>query len=235
MREACADSLRFAELRAKNVERCERFYHPFEEWSLQDWLMAVTGELGELANVLKHARRGQNTGPIATDGVLDVVALGNEAADVVIYLDLLCARAGVDLGAAVRWKFNSVSRKRLGCDLVLEEEELASTRAESVRLWHALEHIAAGNISPSIDFARAVLAGATVEEAHAAAAATQDPGGEDEARWLAELAKECEACACFGVPCASCQQGDVCTGSCERHELGEEDDDRLETDEADHA
>lgn len=113
------DPLKFRELRAKNVERCERFYHPFEEWSLQDWLMAVTGELGELANVLKHARRGQNTGPIATDGVLDVVALGNEAADVVIYLDLLCARAGVDLGAAVRWKFNTVSRKRLGCDLVL--------------------------------------------------------------------------------------------------------------------
>lgn len=110
--------------------------------------------------------------------------------------------------------------------LVLEDEELAATRAEADRLRHALEHIAAGNISPSIDFARAVLAGATVEEAHAAAAAAQDRGDEDEARWLTELAKECEACACFGVPCASCQQGDVCTGSCERHELGDEVDDQ---------
>jgi hypothetical protein len=32
----------------------------------------------------------------------------------VIYLDLLAARAGIDLGAAVRRKFNHVSEARLG-------------------------------------------------------------------------------------------------------------------------
>lgn len=114
------DPLSFAELRAVNVERCEAHYHPLADWSLADWLMAVTGELGELANVVKHARRGENHGPVKTDGVLDVAALAEEAADVVIYLDLLCARAGVDLAAAVREKFNRVSHDRLFCSIVLD-------------------------------------------------------------------------------------------------------------------
>lgn len=106
-----------------------------------------------------------------------------------------------------------------------EQRGEAAVDADANRLRAALEHIAAGNISPSIEFARAVLAGATVEEAHAAAAGPIDQHSEDEDRWLAELATACEACPCFGVPCASCQQGDVCTGSCERHEFVDEVDD----------
>ncbi len=109
------DGLRFSELRAANVERCERHYHPVADWSLTDWLTCAAGELGELAGAIKNIRRGEverreNGHAIPS---LSIGAIAEEAADVVIYLDLLCARAGVDLGAAVRAKFNSVSDERL--------------------------------------------------------------------------------------------------------------------------
>jgi len=45
---------------------------------------------------------------------------------------------------------------------------LEKALAEIERLTDALEHIAAGNISPSISFARRILDGATTKEAHAA-------------------------------------------------------------------
>ncbi|MEC7520126.1 MAG: MazG-like family protein [Myxococcota bacterium] len=257
MREA-SDSLRFAELRAKNVERCERFYHPFEEWSLQDWLMAVTGELGELANVLKHARRGQNTGPIATDGILDVVALGNEAADVVIYLDLLCARAGVDLGAAVRWKFNTVSRKRLRCDLLLERDEEECSRggapehAEANR--RADDRTGLGSTAAALE----ALADELPDQLRALAAELR--GGPDEpprvepAAWGADVQERIEALASLAedvVYGAADEVGAWAFDREDRDEDGADDDDclrrraeaadgvlerrRRETDEVDHA
>jgi hypothetical protein len=45
-------------------------------------------------------------------------ALMREFADVVGYLDILACRAGVDLGAATRLKWNEVS-ERVGCSLRL--------------------------------------------------------------------------------------------------------------------
>lgn len=119
------DDLRFSDLREKNVQRCEAHYHPVAAWSLTDWLTCAAGELGELASIIKNLRRletepQRNGHEIPIPSLLQL-ALGDEAADVVIYLDLLCARAGVDLGAAVRRKFNRVSRERLGSDIVLEE------------------------------------------------------------------------------------------------------------------
>jgi NTP pyrophosphatase (non-canonical NTP hydrolase) len=94
--------LTFEELRAANVERCEQSYHPVAAWSPSDWLMCATGELGEVAGELKLMRRG--------DGVPKEV-VGREIADTVIYLDLLAARLGIDLGEAIRDKFNLVSQK----------------------------------------------------------------------------------------------------------------------------
>jgi NTP pyrophosphatase (non-canonical NTP hydrolase) len=111
-----ADGLRFAELRRTNVRRCRRHYHHENAWSLSDWLMCVTGELGELAGEIKKLRRkkAERRRNKHAIGATSKHALGAEAADVIIYLDLLCARAGVDLGAAVREKFDLVSRERLG-------------------------------------------------------------------------------------------------------------------------
>lgn len=114
-------TLTFEELRAQNARRCETHYHPIGDWSLTDWMTAVTGEAGELAGVIKNIRRREVERTANGHSIPHetLVKFGDEAADVVIYLDLLCARAGVDLGDVVARKFNEVSTERLGCDIDL--------------------------------------------------------------------------------------------------------------------
>lgn len=109
-------ALRFDELRNANVRRCEDVFHPLVSWSLPDWATAMAGECGEACNVVKKIRRldspdAQHSAPDPERAAL-MSDLGNELADLVIYADLLAARAGIDLGAAVVEKFNAVSFKR---------------------------------------------------------------------------------------------------------------------------
>ncbi len=72
---------------------------------MNDWLTAVTGELGEAANVLKKVRRGDFTINQARPELAD------ELADVATYLDILAKQCGIDLGKAIIEKFNRVSDK----------------------------------------------------------------------------------------------------------------------------
>ena len=101
-------SLTFAGLREANVTRCEDVFHPLMFWSLPEWACAMAGEAGEACNVVKKMNRGDYDGKT----LLGQADLAAELADVVIYLDLLAARAGIDLGEAVREKFNIVSERR---------------------------------------------------------------------------------------------------------------------------
>lgn len=87
-------------LREINAERCKAFGHTVNSWSPTDWACALAGETGELCNLIKKMRRGDRVG-------IDDVA--KEAADIVIYLDLLCTRLEIDLEAAIVNKFNEVS------------------------------------------------------------------------------------------------------------------------------
>jgi NTP pyrophosphatase (non-canonical NTP hydrolase) len=108
-------TLTFADLRAANIARLPQFKNARGEpahsqsdgsdWSISDWLMAVTGELGELANLRKKILRGDLTHEQAQQMTAD------ELADVATYLDILAFRLGVDLGEAVRSKFNRVSER----------------------------------------------------------------------------------------------------------------------------
>ncbi len=75
------------------------------DWSLTDWMTAVAGETGELANVVKKVRRGDFTIDEAH------TMLADEAADIVIYLDIFCANAGINLSEAIVNKFNKTSKK----------------------------------------------------------------------------------------------------------------------------
>lgn len=93
----------FALLRERNVARCGDAFHSLEEWSLTDWACAMAGECGEACNLIKKFRRGET---------ITREMIGKELADMVIYADLLAARAGIDLGEAVRQKFNEVSERR---------------------------------------------------------------------------------------------------------------------------
>lgn len=103
--------LTFDEFRKANRERCLRWHpHGIESWSDSDWLVAIMGELGELASLIKMRNRerdrltGNKFHP--TDKMVE-----KEAADVFTYLDLFCERNGIDLGAAAVRKFNEVSER----------------------------------------------------------------------------------------------------------------------------
>lgn len=84
-----------------------------EEWSNNDWATAVTGELGELCNVLKKMRRvemGINSNNNEEMEKLRQMA-ADEIADTFTYLDLLAQRMGFDLYEIVADKFNRISER----------------------------------------------------------------------------------------------------------------------------
>lgn len=107
--------LSFAQLRDANVARLPLFKNKHgqpahsepdgSDWSPAQWLQAVVGKLGEYANFRKKYERG--------DISLEEFnrEAGKELADVVIYLDLLAFRLGINLGDAVVDKWNEVSAR----------------------------------------------------------------------------------------------------------------------------
>lgn len=107
------NGLSFNTLREANKARLPQFKNPKGEpahsepdgsdWSLSDWMTAVAGELGEAANIIKKVNRGD----LSLDEARPLLA--KEYADVATYLDILAMRTGVDLGKAVKEKFNEVS------------------------------------------------------------------------------------------------------------------------------
>lgn len=119
------DGLTFRALRDANTARLPTFRNANGEpahsqpdgsdWSLNDWCCAVTGEVGELANLLKKVRRGDLSLADARP------AIAKELADVQTYLDLLAMQCGVDLGAATIAKFNEVSA-RVGSPIFLRDD-----------------------------------------------------------------------------------------------------------------
>ena len=105
------NQLTFAAFRAANVARCAK-WHPegIGSWSPSDWLTAVAGELGELASLIKMRNRERDGLPGNKFSPTDE-QIASEAADVVTYLDLFCARNGIHLGLAAAQKFNEVSER----------------------------------------------------------------------------------------------------------------------------
>lgn len=111
--------LDFDTLRRVNVERANRWHKgDYREWSRSDWLTGLAEEIFEACakffGAAKRLRRYEHgiataNGP-ATKEECDR-ALGDEGADIVLYLDLVLAREGIDLGEAIRRKFNATSVK----------------------------------------------------------------------------------------------------------------------------
>lgn len=90
-----------ADLRRLNPERCKAFGHAVNEMHVTFWATAIAGETGELCNLVKKMARGDQ------GNFKDPIA--KEAADVLIYLDLLCTHLDINLEAATISKFNEVS------------------------------------------------------------------------------------------------------------------------------
>lgn len=105
------DKLTFEKFHSINAERCRSAFHDhLATWSANDWLTAVTGELGELANLLKKIRRGYDLTRGETPDQMRA-KLADEWADVYSYLDLLATNLGIDPEAALKKKFNEVSER----------------------------------------------------------------------------------------------------------------------------
>lgn len=103
------DPLTFVELRAANVSRLKEFPGHREnedQWTANDWAVALVGEVGELCNKLKKIRRGV---PNPGDQLPSRQEIVDELADCQMYLDLLAANLTVDLAEATRSKFNRTS------------------------------------------------------------------------------------------------------------------------------
>lgn len=68
----------------------------------------LAGEVGELCNLIKKRERVLRG---YGGGMIDIPAITNELADVIICADLLASELGIDLEIAVREKFNRDSVK----------------------------------------------------------------------------------------------------------------------------
>lgn len=107
--------LNFNKLREANVRRCEDVFHKLHDWSPTDWATAMAGECGEACNEIKKLRRldgADADADTAENRHWLKVNIAHELADLVIYADLLAARLDIDLGEAIKFKFNEVSDKR---------------------------------------------------------------------------------------------------------------------------
>lgn len=105
--------LTFKQLREANISRCARWNADgVDGWSLAEYATAAAEELGEVCGVIKRLTRLRD-GMVGTSKTAEEYAgeLAHEIADTVTYLDILAARAGVDLGKAVAEKFNIVSNR----------------------------------------------------------------------------------------------------------------------------
>lgn len=76
-----------------------------EDWDLPRWGNAVAGETGEMCNIIKKIDRGD----FSLEEAKKTEVLADEIADIIIYLDLLSQKAGIDIGAAIVNKFNKKS------------------------------------------------------------------------------------------------------------------------------
>lgn len=77
------------------------------DWSPLEWAGAMCGEAGEAANVAKKFRRGD----YSKKNPRHVQKLADELADNVAYADLLAMQFNIDLGEALRRKWNKTSKK----------------------------------------------------------------------------------------------------------------------------
>jgi NTP pyrophosphatase (non-canonical NTP hydrolase) len=111
-------------LREINRRRCDQWHDAeTDSWTLGDWGNAFGGEAGELQNVVKKLRRHES-GASQAYNTPEMEELqekfAEEVADVLLYLDLLCWKAGASpesLLYALGQKFNLVSRAQGWDDL----------------------------------------------------------------------------------------------------------------------
>jgi NTP pyrophosphatase (non-canonical NTP hydrolase) len=85
----------------RNRIRCESpkgFGHRLDSWSLSDWMVAVCGECGEAANIVKKLNRYRDGIPGNSKTKEELMEdLKKELGDISVYLDLMAQAIGCDL------------------------------------------------------------------------------------------------------------------------------------------
>lgn len=112
-------ALTFSEVSVLSISRGNRWHKGgIETWSIADWAVAMAGEAGEVCNAVKKLRRVEDElanlnepGRQLSTRNEAVAKIGEECADVLLYLFLVVARLKIDLASEVIKKFNSVSEK----------------------------------------------------------------------------------------------------------------------------
>ncbi len=117
--------LTFEQLRKANVDRCNDAFHDVDSWDINDWAVAMGGEVGEAVeafgkllsflNTAKKLKRLEDADSADyTPEKYDEMRwqLGIEIADWIIYGDLLLHRLQLKTESVIVKKFNEVSDKR---------------------------------------------------------------------------------------------------------------------------
>lgn len=107
--------LTFDAFQEMNALRCRTKFEMCDDWSMNDWAVALAGEVGELCNLLKKDRRGLATderydldGPYCEMAKQNVI---DELADVITYADLMMTMLGASTAFELIGKFNEVSAR----------------------------------------------------------------------------------------------------------------------------
>lgn len=99
------DGLTFNNLRNANEAR-QREWPGSERIDVSFRGLEVAGEAGEVANKVKKWLRAQRG---IRGKTADIYEIAEEMGDLVVSLDLLAMQLGIDLGQAVKSKFNAVT------------------------------------------------------------------------------------------------------------------------------
>lgn len=102
-------SVSLEDLRAANIRRAEEWHGEERQPTIEYRFMELAGEVGEACNAQKKRSRSAMGVRGGAEDNLDHIE--EELADVLICLDLVAMDLGIDLGEAVRKKFNKTSEK----------------------------------------------------------------------------------------------------------------------------
>lgn len=118
-------SLTFHKFSVANRTRCESaqgFDHPLDGWTTSDWFVAMMGELGEAANLVKKLNRVRDgiSGNKELPRELEA-KLRKELGDLYVYLDLTCQSLGFNIEDAAVEVFDAKSAE-IGYPVRLRDE-----------------------------------------------------------------------------------------------------------------
>jgi NTP pyrophosphatase (non-canonical NTP hydrolase) len=101
------------DFQALNETRCRR-WHALESWDINDWIVALGGEVGEAQNIVKKMNRIRDNikgNPDEKDIHELREKLLDELSDAYIYLDLVFTYLGANKERRIAKKFNQTSEK----------------------------------------------------------------------------------------------------------------------------